>query len=64
MNFPIKTDIKQISPSTHTIQYKGLTIICEAGLYYVAGWPSQKFTDFGAARRRVDELAPENPTYE
>jgi hypothetical protein len=40
---------------THSIDYKGYTIYCENGLYYIGTIPHKKYFTFQAAKDEVDK---------
>lgn len=44
---------------THTIDYKGYTVVCESGLYYLAINPGKKYFSFSAVKSIVDDLTKE-----
>lgn len=52
-----------MKPYTHTIDYKGYTIVCESGLYYLAIDSSKKYFTFSDAKSVIDELTKESDTY-
>lgn len=41
---------------THQVDYKGYTIYCENGLYYVGAAPQNKYFTFQTAKEEVDKL--------
>ena len=41
---------------THSVNYKGVTIICENGLYYIPSQPQKKFLTFPEAKKEVDSI--------
>lgn len=41
---------------THSVDYKGVTIHCENGLYYIATLPCKKYFSFQEAKKEVDKV--------
>lgn len=41
---------------SHSIEYKGFTIICDNGLYYVAGQPYRTYFSLQPCKIRIDKL--------
>lgn len=45
-----------MTPYTHTVDYKGYTVVCESGLYYLSINPTKKYFSFSAVKSIIDEL--------
>lgn len=41
---------------THSVDYKGMTIVCENGIYHIALVPEKKFLTFPEAKKEVDSI--------
>jgi len=48
------SEIRQLSPSTHIIEYRGYTIFCDCGTYYLPQNPKKKFKNFNDAKSEID----------
>lgn len=42
--------------STHSLDYKGYTIICENGLYWISVFPMRKFFSINAVKFEIDKI--------
>lgn len=42
--------------SIHSISYKGVTIICENGLYWIATFPMRKYFSITDVQKEIDKV--------